>query len=299
MIDENLIFIILLTIIVIFIITKYPKFILTILLIIIIYYLYKQNFTNPKEFILYIKNKAIETFESCNSSNMAYCDSNGNKSNLTFLPSIMRSALPNDSNNINDPNNVNLKLEDYTIDKRVKFGNEEITSDEMISKVPVLLDYKMYLETIIKFVLNIKTDDNIQKDFLSKKLCHNMTKIFYNAYNTITNKTYPINTYNDLVYSQMQFSESLNILTFLGLNAYDDNKIREFGKEFNNMNKKLNEYVIEKVNDITLNDYDITTSFLPRPGEPSGINSSSSIIGSSSLVGIDSGNDKNSSYSDL
>jgi hypothetical protein len=300
MIDENLIFIILITIIVIFIITKYPKFILTILLIIIIYYIYKQNFTNPKEFILYVKNKAIETFESCNNSNIGYCDKDGNKSNMTFLPSIVRSALPNDnSNNINDPNNVNLKLEDYTLDKRVKFGKEEITVDEMISKIPILLDYKMYLDTLIKFVLNIKTDDNIQKDFLAKKLCNNMSKVFYNAYNTVTNKVYPINTYNDLLYSQMQFKESLNILTFLGLTEYDDNKIREFGTKFNTMNKNLNEFVIEKVNDITPNDYDITTSFLPRPGEPLGISSPSSVSGVSSISGVDSGNDKNSTYSKL
>jgi len=233
---------------------------------------------------------------------MAYCDNDGNKSNMTFLPSIVRSALPNNNNvtnNINDPNDITLKLEDYTIDKRVKFGNEEITIDVMISEVPLLLDYKMYLDTLIKFLLNIKTDDNIQKDFLAKKLCSNMTRVFYNAYNTVTNKVYPINTYNDLLYSQMQFIESLNILTFLGLNESDDNKIREFGKEFNTMDKKLNEFVIEKVNDITPNDYDITTSFLPRPGEPIGINSTSSISGISSIVGLDSGNDKNSSYSTL
>ena len=93
----------------------------------------------------------------------------------------------------------------------------------------------------------------------------------------------------------MQFIESLNILKFLGLNESDDNKIREFGKEFNTMNKKLNEFVIEKVNDITPNDYDITTSFLPRPGEPHGVYSTSSISGISSIVGLDSGTDKNSS----
>jgi hypothetical protein len=304
MIDENLIFIILITIIILFIITKYPKFILTILFIIIIYYIYKRNFTNPKEFILYIKNKAIETFESCNSSNMAYCDNDGNRSNMTFLPSIVRSALPNNdsisiSNNINDPNNITLKLEDYTIDKRVKFGKEEITSDMLISKVPLLLDYKLYLDKLIKFVLNIKTDDNIQKDFLAKKLCSNMTKLFYNAYNTVTNKIYPINTYNDLIYSQMQFIESLNILTFLGLTEYDDNKINEFGKEFNAMNKNLNKFIIEKVNDITPSQYNITTSFLPRADEPLAINSTSSIRGISSIVGLDSGNTKNSVYSNL
>ena len=37
------------------------------------------------------------------------------------------------------------------------------------------------------------------------------------------------------------------------------------------MNDKLNEYVIQKVNNIVPNDYNITTSFLPRKGEPIGV----------------------------
>ena len=296
MLDENLIFIILVTIFIIFIINKFPKLILTIVLIIVIYYIYKQNFTNPREFISYITNKIVETFESCSNSNMAYCDSDGNKSNMTFLPDIVRNAINNNINNINninDPNNIVLKIEDYTLDKRVKLGNEEITIEEMIKNVPILLDYKTYLDSLIKFVLNIKTDDNIQKDFLAKKICHNMTKVFYNAYNTVNNKVYPINTYNDLVYSQHQFLESLNILTFLGLNEYDNYKIIEFGKEFKKMNEKLNEYVIERVNNITPNDYDITTSFLPRHDEPRGI------ISGGGIGGDNSNNDINMSNYDL
>ena len=37
------------------------------------------------------------------------------------------------------------------------------------------------------------------------------------------------------------------------------------------MNEKLNDYIIEKVNNIKSNDYDITTSFLPRNNEPQGV----------------------------
>jgi hypothetical protein len=281
MIDENLIFILLITIFILFILNKFPKLILTIVLVVIIYYIYKQNFTNPQEFLSYITNKAIETFEACSNSNMAYCDSDGNKSNMTFLPDIVRNSLKNmeNNNNINDPNSVILKLEDYTLDKRVKIGNEEYTIEEMIKDVPKLLDYKKYLDRLIKFILSIKTDDNIQKDFLAKKICYTMTKVFYNAYNTVNNKIYPINTYNELVYSQIQFIESLHILTFLGLNEFDNYTIIEFEKEFKKMNETLNEYVIERVNDITPNDYDITTSFLPRHDEPRGINSISSVSG--------------------
>jgi hypothetical protein len=271
MIDESLVYIILVTVFVIFIINKQPKLVATLFLIMIIYYLYKRNFTHPKEFTTFIQNKVKEAFEPCSVSNMAYCNSDTNSSfgDTTFLPDIMRSAPPN--NSINNINNVKLKLEDYTIDKRLNLGKEAITVDEMIRDIPLLLDYKMYLETLIKFVLSIKTDDTIQKDFLAKKLQNNMTKVFYNAYNTVNNKSYPINTYNELVYSQLQFNETLNIFTFLGLNEVINNKLLKFQKEFNTMNEKLNEYIIEKVNDVTPNDYDITTSFLPRKGEPMGV----------------------------
>jgi len=273
MIDENLVFIILVTVFIIFIINKQPKLVATLLIIMIMYCLYKRNFTNPREFTTFIQNKVKEAFEPCSVSNIGYCDSDTNSSfgDTTFLPDIMKSALL--SNSINNVNNVKIKLEDYTIDKRLKLGKEAISIDEMISAVPLLLDYKLYLETLIKFVLSIKTDDTIQKDFLAKKLQNNMTKVFYNAYNTVMNKTYPINTYNDLVYSQHQFHQTLNIFTFLGLNEVDNQKLLEFQKEFNTITEKLNEYIIEKVNDITPQDYDITTSFLPRKGEPMGVGS--------------------------
>jgi hypothetical protein len=267
MIDENLVFIILVTVFVIFIVNKQPKLVATICLALILYVLYKRNFTNPREFTTFIQNKVKETFQPCSINNMSYCDDNS--SNTTILPDIMKSAPP--TNNINSISNIKLKIEDYTLDKRLTLGNEAISIDNMISTLPLLLDYKLYLETLIKFVLSIKTDDTIQKEFLAKKIQNNMSKVFYNAYNTVMNKTYPINTYNELVYSQLQFNETLNIFTFLGLNEVDNNKLLEFKKQFNTMNEKLNEYVIEKVNDIIPNDYDITTSFLPRNGEPMGV----------------------------
>ena len=269
MIDENLIFIILVTVFVIFIINKQPRLVATVFIIIIVYFLYKRNFTNPREFTTFIQNKVKEAFEPCSISNMGYCNNESSFGDTTFLPDIMRSAPPSNSININ--NNIKLKLEDYTIDKRLKIGREAITIDEMIRAIPLLLDFKMYLETLIKFVLSIKTDDTIQKDFLAKKLQNNMTKVFYNAYNTVMNKIYPINSYNELVYSQLQFNQTLNIFTFLGLNEFNNNKLLEFQKQFNTMNEKLNDYIIEKVNDVTPNDYDITTSFLPRKGEPRGV----------------------------
>ena len=99
-----------------------------------------------------------------------------------------------------------------------------------------------------------------------------MTKLFYNAYNTINDKIYPINTYNELLYSEREINDTLNIFVFLGMNDNDTKKLEDLQKEFKNLNDKLNEFIIEKVNDILPNDYDITTSFLPQKDEPQGMN---------------------------
>ena len=268
-IDENLIFVALIIVFVIFLVNKQPKLFAIIVFISLFYYIYKSRFTNPREFIEFIRNKFTEGFEPCSMMNMAYCGGDYGSSNMTFLPDSIRSAPIN--NNINNLDNVSLKATDYQIDKRMKVGVRDITVDEIIASVPPLLDYKMYLEKIVKFVLNVKSDDPIQKDFLAKKLRHKMTMIFYNAYNTVNEKSYPINTYNDLLYAEREFDDTLNIFIFLGMNESDSYTLSLLQKEFKDLNNKLNEFVIEKVNDILPNDYDITTSFLPKKDEPLGI----------------------------
>jgi len=267
MIDENLIFVSLVTVFIIFIIHKQPFLIGTICVIALFYYLYKGRFTNPRDFISYITNKTKEAFEPCSSSNMSYCGSDARNSNITFLPDIMRSGPIN--NNINKKTKLNTN--DYQIDKRLKNGITEISLEEIISAVPPLLDYKLYLEKVIKFVVDIKTDDSIQKDFLAKKLQKNMSNIFYNAYNTVSDNKYPIHIYNKLLHSEREFNDTMNIFVFLGMNEYDTYNFSELQKESKKINDKLNQFVIEKVNDISPNDYNITTSFLPRKDEPEGI----------------------------
>jgi len=269
MIDENLLFIILITVFSVFIINKQPKLIATIILILIIYYFYKLRFTNTKEFFTFITNKIKEGFEPCSVANIGYCDNEGSGSNTTFLPDIMRSGIP--SNTINNNSVIKLKKEDFFIDKRLQLGKEEISIEKIIKEIPTLIDYKLYMEKVINFIMTIKTDDTLQKMFLCKKIKYNMTKIFYNSYNTIINKQYNINTYNELLLSQREFNDTLNILALIGLNEIYSNKVIKLQKEFKTMNTKLNEYIIEKVNDIKPNDYNITTSFLPRKNEPSGV----------------------------
>jgi len=272
MIDENLVFIILITIFAVFIIKKQPYFVGTVSLIVIFYYLYKGRFTNPKEFFSFIVNKTQEAFEPCSNigGSMAYCgEDTTTNSNMAFLPQIMRAAPV--GNKINNQPSIVLKIEDYQVDRRLKFAGGVLTIDELIAAVPPLIDHKLLLEKIIKFIINVSTDDTIQKDYLARKCCGIMTKIFYNAYNAISDKKYPINTYNELLYAQREFDDNLNIFIFLAMNESDTKKLAELQKEFKIINDKLNEYVVEYVNDIMPNDYDITTSFLPHKDEPVGL----------------------------
>jgi len=269
LIDENLVFVSLITLVVVFIVYKQPYLIGIIILIAIAYYFYKTRFTNPRHFFSFLTTTAKEAFEPCSINNPSYCGGNATNSNYSFLPDIMRSAPV--SNNINKMSKVVLKMEDYQIDNRLKGSIAQISIDEIIRAVPPLLDYKLYLEKIIKFVININTDDTIQKDFLAKTLQNKMTKIFYNAYNTVSDKKYPIHTYNEMLYAQKEFDGTINIFIYLGMNDTDNEKLNELQKEFKTINNKVNEYIIEKVNDIMPNDYDITTSFLPQKDEPQGM----------------------------
>jgi hypothetical protein len=148
---------------------------------------------------------------------------------------------------------------------------KQITVEEMIKVVPILLDYKIYLEKLVKFTIGLKTDDLIQKDYLAKKLRHKMTKIFYNAYNTVNEKIYPIQSYNELLLAEREFDDTINIFVFLGLNELDNYNLAELQKEFQDLNKKLNQFTIDKVNQVNPNDYNIYYSRLPESYEPEGI----------------------------
>ena len=264
MIDENILFVALITVFLVFIIHKQPYLIGIIGLITVFYYLYKGRFTNPKDFFSFITTKFKESFVPCQSGNLAYCGTDDTtNSNLSFLPDILRSSEPKNSDT--------LKIEDYQIDKRLNFGQSLISINEIIAAIPPIQDHKIYLDKVIKFTLSINTDDNIQKDFLARKLSNKMSKIIYSAYNTITIKEYPINNYNELLYAEREFNDTLNIFVFLAMNEKDSRTLEDLQKEFKELNNTLNEFIVDKVNAIIPNDYDITTSFLPHKDEPQGV----------------------------
>jgi hypothetical protein len=268
--DENLLFITLIILFLVFIIRKQPEFIALIIIIYLAYRFYKARFTNPREFFNWANNTITEAFTAnpCTNDNQAYCGDDTN-SDMTFLPSFLR-GMPAASNSINQSGKVVLKPEDYNIDKRLKLrvGANDITVDTMIAAVPVLLDYKLFQEKIIKFTLGIKTDDLIQKDFLARKLKFKMSKIFFNAYNTVNEKIYPLQSYNELLLAEREYDDTINIFVFLGLDEITNYSLEELQKDFKDLNTKLNSYVIDIVNKVSPSEYNIYYSKLPESYEP-------------------------------
>ncbi len=275
MLDENLVFITLVIVFLIFIIRKQPELIAILVLLYLAYRFYNARFTNPREFILWLQSKITESFTSnpCTNDNQVYCGADTN-SDMTFYPSYLR-GMASSSNSINQSGVVNLNPEDYNLDKRFKMrlGTKDISIETMIIAIPVLLDYKLFLEKVIKFTLGIKTDDPIQRDFLARKLQVKMSQIFYNAYNTVVEKIYPQQSYNELVLAERQFDDTLNIFIFLGLDDTTNYTLAELQKDFANLNNKLNTFVSAKVNEVTPEDYNMFYNKIPETYEPQPANS--------------------------
>jgi len=286
MLDENLVFITLVIVFLIFIIRKQPELIAILFLVYLAYRFYSARFTNPREFITWLQSMATEAFTSnpCTNDNQAYCGTDTN-SDMTFFPSYLR-GMAAASNSINQSDIVSLKAEDYQIDKRLKMrlGTKDISIDTMIIAIPVLLDYKLFLEKVIKFTLGIKTDDPIQRNFLARKLQVKMSRIFYNAYNTllpnppglgntVVAKIYPLQSYNELLLAERQFDDTLNIFIFLGLDDTTNYTLAELQKEFSDLNNKLNTFVAAKVNEVAPADYNMYYNKIPEVYEPLPANS--------------------------
>jgi len=272
MLDENLIFITLVITFLIFIIRRQPELIALLVLVYLAYRFYRARFTNPREFITWFKQNAIEamTGNPCTNDNQAYCGDD-TSSDTTFLPSFMR-GMAAANNSINQSGAVNLKPEDYQIDKRMKMrlpgGKKDISIETMIQEIPILLDYKIYLEKIIRFTLGIRTDDPIQRNFLARKLQVKMTRIFYNAYNTVSERIYPMQSYNELLLAEREFDDTINIFIFLGLDDATTQALAELQKDFAELNKKLNAFVGAKVNEVAPGEYTMYYNKVPDTYEP-------------------------------
>lgn len=289
--DKNFFFVVLIVILCIFLIQKYTRLIIISILIIIFYILFKSNFTNPKDFIYWFMN-IIKTY-SCpgsrnfnNTSNTSNT-SNTNNTNNKIIADIASYIDSNTNTNTNPNTNTNTNpnhsasiLNNYYLSKSmiISIQNHEITINNIILKIPLLLDYKLYLDDVIQFTINYFSNasnsiPSITYNDIAYAIKSKMVNIFKMAYITITDNTYASHSYTELLYAETEFNDALNMFNFLTLSSsiHTVNTIGMFKTRITDLNNKLNQYIIDKVNDIAITQsYNITTSILPQLNEPIG-----------------------------
>ena len=289
--DKNFFFVVLIVILCIFLIQKYIRLIIISILIIIFYILFKSNFTNPKDFIYWFMN-IIKTY-SCpgsrnfnNTSNTSNT-SNTNNTNNKIIADIASYIDSNTNTNTNPNTNTNTNpnhsasiLNNYYLSKSmiISIQNHEITINNIILKIPLLLDYKLYLDDVIQFTINYFSNasnsiPSITYNDIAYAIKSKMVNIFKMAYITITDNTYASHSYTELLYAENEFNDALNMFDFLTLSSsiHTVNTIGMFKTRITDLNNKLNQYIIDKVNDIAITQsYNITTSILPQLNEPIG-----------------------------
>ena len=191
--NTNLLFIILLVTIVIFIAKQNIYLLLGILGIVIIYYWYIPRFTSPRDFLNKVSNNVIELFAPCSSNNPAYCESKN--SDWTFLPEIMRSGenkIQTDSNDVFIANRLNPNS------RLGRLTSNNVSMSSIMNNLPILTEFKVFLDKVTLFITNLPSDDKIQKEFLINKIQNKMAQVMLTANIVITDMTLPENNYNEL-----------------------------------------------------------------------------------------------------
>lgn len=158
----------------------------------------------------------------------------------------------------------------------ISIQNHEITINNIILKIPLLLDYKLYLDDVIQFTINYFSNasnsiPSITYNDIAYAIKSKMVNIFKMAYITITNNSYTSHSYNELLYAETEFTDALNMFDFLSLSTTNTYTIGIFKKRIIDLNNKLNQYIIDKVNNLAFTQsHNITTSILPQLNDPVG-----------------------------
>lgn len=265
--NQNLLFVIFLVLAIAFIIQRNIYATLIIIAVTITYAVFSKYFANPREFIEAMTKSGKELFSPCSISNPQYCEQAD--SNWTFLPQIFRSG---ESKIKTDTNEKVLGIENgLTPDARI--GTYQVPISQIMTKIPILQEFKIYLDKVTKFLQSIVTDDQFQREFLINKLQNKMVAIFFSANQVLADPTLPENNYSVLLAAEREFATNFNIVSFITL---DENVNRELVKlqgEFNDLCRKLNKFIVDNVNNINPEDYNILSGRLPSVDEPIAANS--------------------------
>lgn len=266
--NTNLLFIILLITIIIFIAKQNIYLFLGILGVIIVYCWYIPRFTSPRDFLNKLTNNVTELFSPCSSNNPAYCESKN--SDWTFLPEIMRSGenkIKTESNDVFLANRLNPNSRLGTL------TSNNVSMSSIMNNVQILTEFKVFLDKVTTFIINLPSDDKIQKEFLINKIQNKMAQVMLTANIAVTDMTLPQNNYNELLFAERDLESTLDIIGFLTQDYEINNKLKELQNEWSNLTLKLNKFIINKVNDISPEDYNILSGRLPDVNEPLPANS--------------------------
>ena len=280
--DKHFFFVVLIVILCIFLIQKYTRLIIISILIIIFYMLFNYNFTSPRDFIYWITN-IIKTINNPNSSGgsggSGSSSSGGSSSGHTSGGHTSGGIIESINSYLNPDIKPNASiLNNYYLSKTmiISIQENDITINEIILHIPLLLDYKLYLDDIIQFIINYFSNasnsiPSITQNDIAYTIKSKMVNIFKMAYITITNNSYTSHSYNELLYAETEFTDALNMFDFLSLSTTNTYTIGIFKKRIIDLNNKLNQYIIDKVNNLAFTQsHNITTSILPQLNEPVG-----------------------------
>ena len=267
--NQNLLFVIFLVLAISFIVQRNIYFTVIIVIVSLTYILFSAKYANPREFIEAITKSGKELFSPCSISNPQYCEQAD--SNWTFLPQIFRSG----ENKIKaESSDTVLGIEtNERLSQNARIGTYQIPVSQIMSRIPVLQEFKIYLDKVVKFLQGIVTDDQFQREFLINKLQNKMTVIFYAANQVLMEPILPENNYNGLLATERDFATNFNIVSFITLDENVNRELVELQREFNDLCRKLNQFVVDNVNNINPDDYNILSGRLPNVDEPIAANS--------------------------
>ena len=277
--DKHFFFVVLIVILCIFLIQKYTRLIIISILIIIFYMLFNYNFTSPRDFIYWITN-IIKTINNPNSSGGSGGSGSGHTSGGHTSGGHTSGGIIESINSYLNPDikpNASI-LNNYYLSKTmiISIQENDITINDIILHIPLLLDYKLYLDDIIQFIINYFSNasnsiPSITQNDIAYTIKSKMVNIFKMAYITITNNAYTSHSYNELLYAETEFTDALNMFDFLSLSTTNTYTIGIFKKRIIDLNNKLNQYIIDKVNNLAFTQsHNITTSILPQLNDPVG-----------------------------
>ena len=267
--NQNLLFVIVLVLALAFIVQRNFYIVGILIAITLVYCWFSSKFANPREFIEALKQSGKELFSPCSISNPQYCEQGD--SDWTFLPQIFRSG---ESKVISKTNEEALGYEaNERLSTNSRIGPFQVPISNILNSIPVLQEFKIYLDKITKFIGSIVTDDPFQREFLINKLQVKMGKIYFAANEVLTDPTLPENTYNELLFAEREFATNMNIVSFITLDEKINHDLVQLQREFTGLCRKLNTFIIDKVNYINPEDYNVLSGRLPNVDEPLAANS--------------------------